>query len=167
MWRGDEIYSGPERKNGPDLIVGLERGYRFSWQTALGATPEELFTSNDTAWSGTHLVDPELVPGILLSNEAIQRDRVSVLDLFPTDEPLCRWIRMAGEKVAFQGLPSRICWLGYGDRAKFGLALNDLVKKGELSAPIVIGRDHLDCGSVASPYRETEAMRDGTDAVAD
>jgi urocanate hydratase len=74
---------------------------------------------------------------------------------------------MAREKVHFQGLPSRICWLGYGDRAKFGLALNAMVRSGELSAPIVIGRDHLDCGSVASPNRETEAMKDGTDAVAD
>lgn len=74
---------------------------------------------------------------------------------------------MAGEKVAFQGLPARICWLGYGERAKFGLALNDMVKSGEFSAPIVIGRDHLDSGSVASPNRETESMRDGSDAVAD
>ncbi len=99
--------------------------------------------------------------------EDIRRTDRLVLELFPTDEPLCRWIKMAGERVAFQGLPSRICWLGYGDRAKFGLAINDLVKRGELRAPIVIGRDHLDCGSVASPYRETEAMRDGSDAIAD
>jgi urocanate hydratase len=74
---------------------------------------------------------------------------------------------MAQEKIEFQGLPSRICWLGYGDRMKFGLAMNELVRKGEISAPIAIGRDHLDCGSVASPYRETEAMRDGSDAIAD
>jgi len=99
--------------------------------------------------------------------EDIRRTDRLVLELFPDDEPLRRWITMAGEKVAFQGLPSRICWLGYGDRAKFGLALNDLVKRGELKAPIVIGRDHLDCGSVASPYRETEAMKDGSDAIAD
>ncbi|MHC5049678.1 MAG: urocanate hydratase [Planctomycetota bacterium] len=99
--------------------------------------------------------------------EDIRRTDRLVLDLFPEDEPLCRWIRMAGERVAFQGLPSRICWLGYGDRAKFGLAPNDLVRRGALSAPVVIGRDHLDCGSVASPYRETEAMRDGSDAIAD
>jgi len=89
------------------------------------------------------------------------------LELFAHDEALCRWIRLAREKIAFQGLPSRICWLGYGDRAKFGLALNRLVASGELKAPIVIGRDHLDCGSVASPYRETEAMKDGSDAIAD
>ncbi|HYC76578.1 MAG TPA: urocanate hydratase, partial [Planctomycetota bacterium] len=80
---------------------------------------------------------------------------------------LCRWIRLARERVAFQGLPARICWFGYGDRAKFGLMLNDMVRRGELKAPIVIGRDHLDCGSVASPNRETEGMKDGTDAVAD
>jgi urocanate hydratase len=90
-----------------------------------------------------------------------------VLELFPEDQALARWIRMAADKVQFQGLPARICWLGYGERARFGLALNDLVARGELRAPIVIGRDHLDSGSVASPYRETEAMRDGSDAVAD
>ena len=90
-----------------------------------------------------------------------------VLELFPADAALARWIRLAGERVQFQGLPARICWLGYGERARFGLALNDLVARGELRAPIVIGRDHLDSGSVASPYRETEAMRDGSDAVAD
>ena len=90
-----------------------------------------------------------------------------VLELFPNDSHLRRWIELAREKVHFQGLPARICWLGQGDRARFGIALNDLVTRGELSAPIVIGRDHLDTGSVASPFRETEAMKDGTDAVAD
>ncbi len=89
------------------------------------------------------------------------------LEMFAADEPLCRWIRMASERVAFQGLPARICWLGYGERARFGLALNDLVRRGVVAAPIVIGRDHLDTGSVASPNRETEAMRDGSDAIAD
>src|SRR5690242_5138275 len=91
----------------------------------------------------------------------------AVLDLFPENESLARWIRMAQEKVQFQGLPARICWLGAGERDRAGLAFNDLVKRGEISAPIVIGRDHLDCGSVASPYRETEAMLDGSDAIAD
>ncbi len=91
----------------------------------------------------------------------------TVLKLFPENEHLSRWIRLAQEKVAFQGLPARICWLGYGERDKAGLAFNDLVARGEVSAPIVIGRDHLDCGSVASPYRETEAMLDGSDAIAD
>ena len=87
--------------------------------------------------------------------------------MFPHDEHLSRWIKLAQKRVRFQGLPARICWLGYGERDKFGLALNDLVARGELKAPIVIGRDHLDCGSVASPYRETESMLDGSDAVAD
>jgi urocanate hydratase len=87
--------------------------------------------------------------------------------LFPADEGLQRWLRLAAEKVPVQGLPARICWLGYGDRARAGLAINELVASGEVAAPIVIGRDHLDAGSVASPYRETEAMRDGSDAIAD
>src|SRR5262252_5767643 len=104
-----------------------------------------------------------------LSGEAsdIARTDQLVLEMFPDNQHLKRWITMAQKKVKFQGLPSRICWLGYGERDKFGLALNDLVARGELKAPIVIGRDHLDCGSVASPYRETEAMKDGSDAVAD
>jgi urocanate hydratase len=89
------------------------------------------------------------------------------LEMFAGNVPLCRWIRLAGERVAFQGLPARICWLGYGERARFGLAINDLVRRGVLKAPIVIGRDHLDTGSVASPNRETENMRDGSDAIAD
>lgn len=91
----------------------------------------------------------------------------ALLELFPKNEDLARWIRMASEKVKFQGLPARICWLGLGERAEMGIRMNELVRKGEISAPIVIGRDHLDCGSVASPYRETEAMVDGSDAVAD
>lgn len=91
----------------------------------------------------------------------------AILELFPENEHLARWITMAGEKVEFQGLPARICWLGYGERHKAGLKFNEMVANGELSAPIAIGRDHLDSGSVASPYRETEAMKDGSDAVAD
>ena len=90
-----------------------------------------------------------------------------VLEMFPGNEHLCRWIRLARHRVAFQGLPARICWLGQGERARFGCAINDLVASGEVSAPVVIGRDHLDTGSVASPNRETEAMRDGSDAIAD
>ena len=97
----------------------------------------------------------------------IARTDKAVLDLFPENEHLRRWITMAQDRVAFQGLPARICWLGYGERDKAGVAFNDLVAKGEVSAPIVIGRDHLDCGSVASPYRESEAMLDGSDAIAD
>jgi urocanate hydratase len=91
----------------------------------------------------------------------------AALEMFGDDEPLCRWIRLAGERVRFQGLPARIFWLGYGDRARFGLKINELVRNGAIKAPIVIGRDHLDTGSVASPNRETEGMRDGSDAIAD
>jgi len=97
---------------------------------------------------------------IYLTDEVVQKE-------FKNNKALVRWIQLAQEKVKFQGLPARICWLGYGERAKFGLIINDLVKKGKLKAPIVIGRDHLDCGSVASPYRETEGMKDGSDAIAD
>ena len=99
--------------------------------------------------------------------EDIYKTDEKLLNMFPEDETLSRWIKLAKEQVQFQGLPSRICWLDYTQRSKFGVALNQMVASGELSAPIVIGRDHLDCGSVASPYRETEAMKDGSDAVAD
>ncbi|MFD4031505.1 urocanate hydratase [Streptomyces sp. NPDC058637] len=104
-----------------------------------------------------------------LSGEAsdIHRTDKAMLELFPEDESLHRWIRMAGERVRFQGLPARICWLGYGERDRAGERFNDMVASGELAAPLAIGRDHLDCGSVASPYRETEAMLDGSDAIAD
>jgi urocanate hydratase len=100
-------------------------------------------------------------PGDILATDR------AVADLFPDNERLARWLRMAEERVAFQGLPARICWLGYGERAEAGLRFNELVASGEVSAPIVIGRDHLDAGSVASPYRETEGMKDGSDAIAD
>jgi urocanate hydratase len=99
--------------------------------------------------------------------EDIRRTDDLALELFPKDQTLERWMRLARERVQFQGLPARICWLGYGERAEMGEAMNELVKRGDLKAPVAIGRDHLDTGSVASPYRETEAMRDGTDAVAD
>ena len=106
---------------------------------------------------------------VALSGDAadLRRTDEPVLELFPDNDHLRRWITLAQERVAFQGLPARICWLGQGERARFGVALNDLVRRGELSAPIVIGRDHLDTGSVASPFRETEGMRDGSDAIAD
>jgi urocanate hydratase len=106
---------------------------------------------------------------VALSGEAedIYRTDRLALELFPRDESLARWLRLARERVHFQGLPARICWLAYGERAEFGLAINRLVRRGELKAPIVIGRDHLDAGSVASPFRETEAMKDGSDAIAD
>jgi urocanate hydratase len=99
--------------------------------------------------------------------EDIRRTDDLALELFPQDETLNRWLRLARERVQFQGLPARICWLGYGERAEMGEAINELVKRGDLKAPVAIGRDHLDTGSVASPYRETEGMKDGTDAVAD
>jgi urocanate hydratase len=104
-----------------------------------------------------------------LSGEAADIAAIDAVlrDLFPDDPLLQRWLELAPERVAFQGLPARICWLGYGDRARAGLAINDLVRSGDVKAPVVIGRDHLDSGSVASPYRETEAMRDGSDAIAD
>ncbi|HKX48141.1 MAG TPA: urocanate hydratase, partial [Gaiellaceae bacterium] len=105
----------------------------------------------------------------VLSGEPADIDAIDarLASLFPDDELLQRWLELAPGRVAFQGLPARICWLGYGDRAKAGLAINELVRSGAVSAPVVIGRDHLDSGSVASPYRETEAMRDGSDAIAD
>ena len=109
----------------------------FRW-AALSGNPEDI-----------HVLDREL------------------LRLFPENEGLTRWVRLASERIPFLGLPTRICWLGYGERAKFGLAINRLVREGKVSAPIAIGRDHLDCGSVASPDRETEAMADGSDAIAD
>src|SRR5262249_24013414 len=99
--------------------------------------------------------------------EDIARTDSLALELFPDDEVLSRWLKLARERVKFQGLPARICWLGYGERAEFGEAINDMVRTGKLEAPIVIGRDHLDTGSVASPYRETEGMKDGSDAIAD
>jgi urocanate hydratase len=106
---------------------------------------------------------------VALSGEAsdlARADRLA-LELFADNDHLRRWITLARERVQTQGLPARICWLGMGERARFGMALNELVKRGELTAPVVIGRDHLDTGSVASPFRETEAMRDGSDAIAD
>ncbi|MFY9557276.1 MAG: urocanate hydratase [Blastocatellia bacterium] len=101
------------------------------------------------------------------NQEDIRKTDNLALELFPDDQVLSRWLKLAGERVKFQGLPARICWLGYGERAEFGEAMNDMVRTGKLEAPIVIGRDHLDTGSVASPYRETEAMLDGSDAIAD
>jgi urocanate hydratase len=97
----------------------------------------------------------------------IRRTDQAVLEEFPDNSDLGRWLRLAGERVAFQGLPARICWLGYGERVRMGVRFNDMVRRGELRGPIVIGRDHLDAGSVASPNRETEGMRDGSDAIAD
>ena len=99
--------------------------------------------------------------------EDIFKTDEKVIELFPEDKTLVRWIKLARDKIQFQGLPARICWLNYMQRSKFGVELNKMVASGELSSPVVIGRDHLDTGSVASPYRETESMKDGSDAVAD
>src|SRR5204863_3585751 len=106
---------------------------------------------------------------VALSGEAedIRKTDDLALELFPDDQTLNRWLRLARDRVKFQGLPARICWLGYGERVEVGNAINELVRRGDLKAPIAIGRDHLDTGSVASPYRETEGMKDGSDAVAD
>ena len=112
----------------------------------------------------------EAVPGDrsrMIQPDDIARTDAKVRELFPDDQGLQRWLDLASKRIHFQGLPARICWLGYGERAKAGLLFNQLVKEDKVKAPIVIGRDHLDCGSVASPYRETEAMRDGSDAIAD
>ena len=106
-------------------------------------------------------------PRTIKDKEDIYKTDEAIMNLFPDNDHLARWLTMAQEQVEFQGLPARICWLGYGERAKAGLKLNEMVASGELKAPIVIGRDHLDCGSVASPNRETEAMKDGSDAIAD
>ena len=122
-----------------------------------------------------HTSDPFSVKGmgpfrwVALSGdkEDIYKTDQKIIEMYSENTSLCKWIRMAKKNVSFQGLPSRICWLGYGERAEFGLKLNEMVRNGELSAPIVIGRDHLDCGSVTSPNRETEAMKDGSDAIAD
>src|SRR5438874_10168097 len=100
------------------------------------------------------------------ANDIARTDKLA-LELFPKNQTLARWMKLARERIQFQGLPARICWLGYGERAEFGIAINELVKRGEIKAPIVIGRDHLDAGSVASPNRETEGMLDGSDAIAD
>lgn len=167
----------------------VERGY---WtpaaQGAAGFSPRGAAAPTEVTGSSQAEFDPFRVPGFVpeyirplfcegagpfrwaaLSGDPrdIAVTDQAVLETFPHEEQLCRWIRMAGQKVAFQGLPARICWLKYGQRAEMGLIFNRLVREGKLSAPIVIGRDHLDCGSVASPNRETEGMKDGSDAIAD
>ncbi|NQU06116.1 MAG: urocanate hydratase, partial [Calditrichaeota bacterium] len=165
-------------KHVEDMIVLMDRGaITFDYGNNLRAQAEKAGAKRAFDFPGfvPAYIRPLFCKGkgpfrwVALSGdpEDIYKTDRKVLELFPEDEQLCRWIRMAGEKVAFQGLPSRICWLGLGERDKLGLAFNEMVATGELSAPIVIGRDHLDCGSVASPYRETEAMKDGSDAIAD
>ena len=154
--RGAEVFDYGNSILGEAQLGGFERAFSFP-----GFVPEylrPLFCEGKGPFRWAALSgDPK---------DIAQTDQ-AVLDLFPENDALRRWITKAQERVAFQGLPARICWLGYGERDKAGLAFNDLVASGELSAPIVIGRDHLDSGSVASPYRETESMLDGSDAIAD
>ncbi len=153
---GAEVFDYGNNLRGQAIKAGVEKA--FDYPGFVPAYIRPLFCAGKGPFRWAALSgDPE----------DIYRTDELVKELFPGDKPLLRWIDMAQKKVQFQGLPSRICWLGYGERAKMGLAMNELVKKGELKAPIVIGRDHLDCGSVASPNRETEAMKDGSDAIAD
>ncbi len=154
--RGALTFDYGNNIRGQAKLVGVENAFGFKGFVPLFIRP--LFCEGQGPFRWVALSgDPK---------DIARTDR-AVLETFPENEHLCRWIRLAGERVAFQGLPARICWLGYGERAKMGLVFNELVAKGEVSAPIVIGRDHLDCGSVASPNRETEGMKDGSDAIAD
>ena len=153
---GAEVFDYGNSLRAEALLGGYERA--FSYEGFLPAYIRPLFCEGLGPFRWVALSgDPA---------DIAATDR-AVLEEFPDNEDLHRWIRLAGERVAFQGLPARICWLGYGERHRLGMRFNDMVKRGELSAPIVIGRDHLDSGSVASPYRETEAMIDGSDAIAD
>jgi urocanate hydratase len=156
MDKGAEVFDYGNSIRGEAKTAGLSRAFDFPGFVPAYIRP--LFSEGKGPFRWAALSgDPK----------DIARTDQAVLDLFPENESLARWIRLAQDKVHFQGLPARICWLGYGERDKAGAAFNDLVASGEISAPIVIGRDHLDAGSVASPYRETEAMADGSDAIAD
>jgi urocanate hydratase len=153
---GAEVFDYGNNLRGEALLAGYNDA--FAYPGFVPAYIRELFCEGSGPFRWVALSgDPE---DIAVTDRAI-------LELFPDNEPLHRWVRMAAEKVQFQGLPARICWLSYGERHLAGLRFNELVASGEVSAPIVIGRDHLDSGSVASPFRETEAMADGSDAVAD
>ncbi|MFE7560710.1 urocanate hydratase [Kitasatospora sp. NPDC057500] len=154
--RGAEVFDYGNSIRGEAQLAGYDRAFAFPGFVPAYIRPLFCEGKGPFRWAALS-GDPQ----------DIHRTDKAVLDLFPENESLHRWIRMAQEKVHFQGLPARICWLGYGERDKAGERFNDMVASGELSAPIVIGRDHLDCGSVASPYRETEAMLDGSDAIAD
>jgi len=156
MDAGAEVFDYGNSIRGEAQLAGYERAFAFPGFVPAYIRPLFCEGKGPFRWAA-------------LSGDAADiaaTDR-AILDLFPGNEPLARWIEMAAEKVHFQGLPARICWLGYGERDKAGLRFNEMVARGEVSAPIVLGRDHLDCGSVASPYRETEGMADGSDAIAD
>lgn len=154
--RGAEVFDYGNSIRGEAQLAGYDRAFAFPGFVPAYIRPLFCEGKGPFRWAALS-GDPQ----------DIAKTDKAVLDLFPENESLARWIKMAQEKVHFQGLPARICWLGYGERDKAGERFNDMVASGELSAPIVIGRDHLDCGSVASPYRETEAMLDGSDAIAD
>jgi urocanate hydratase len=153
---GAEVFDYGNSLRGEAQLAGYGRAFAFPGFVPAYIRPLFCEGKGPFRWAATS-GDPKDI-------DATDR---AVLDLFPSNEPLRRWITAAREKVAFQGLPARICWLGYGERNLAGVRFNELVASGEISAPIVIGRDHLDCGSVASPYRETEGMADGSDAIAD
>jgi urocanate hydratase len=153
---GAEVFDYGNSIRGEALVAGYDRAFEFPGFVPAYIRPLFCEGKGPFRWAALS-GDPA---DIAATDQAI-------LDLFPQNEALARWIRLAEEKVHFQGLPARICWLGYGERHLAGLRFNEMVKRGELKAPIVLGRDHLDCGSVASPYRETEAMADGSDAIAD
>ena len=154
--RGAEVFDYGNSIRGEAQLAGYDRAFAFPGFVPAYIRPLFCEGKGPFRWAALS-GDPQ----------DIHKTDKAVLDLFPENESLARWIKIAQEKVHFQGLPARICWLGYGERDKAGERFNDMVASGELSAPIVIGRDHLDCGSVASPYRETEAMLDGSDAIAD
>jgi urocanate hydratase len=154
--RGAEVFDYGNSIRGEAELAGYQRAFAFPGFVPAYIRPLFCEGKGPFRWAALS-GDPA---DIAVTDRAI-------LDLFPDNEPLARWMRMAGEKVHFQGLPARICWLGYGERNLAGVRFNELVQRGEVSAPIVLGRDHLDCGSVASPYRETEGMADGSDAIAD
>ena len=156
MDRGAEVFDYGNSIRGEAELAGYQRAFAFPGFVPAYIRPLFCEGKGPFRWAALS-GDPA---------DIAATDR-AILDLFPDNEPLARWIRMAEEKVHFQGLPARICWLGYGERNLAGLRFNELVERGEVSAPIVLGRDHLDCGSVASPYRETEGMADGSDAIAD